>query len=199
LDYYIDERSEELEKKLKRESRFAECRVKRQHWGGNGEYDTFVIQDNEGKDLLSMDIWEIDALSDSELVSIIDVNKQLDRLEYLAGTFLFMILSIILIPIATIFPIMTLINPSNPTNPISVAIGLLAISSLLLYAVRYFRKRNKIISEKQNIDLVAAQENSTFLAAMRRLASTIYKDEWRNKEYRKRLHFIEDALGIESS
>lgn len=199
MDYYIDERSKELEKTLKKEARFAECRVKRQRWGGDGEYDTFVVQDDGRKDLLSLDIWEVESLNDSELQSIINANIQREPLEYSGSTFLLFILSIFTIPFATVFPIMALINPSNPKNPIAIAIGILAFLILFLYVVMYFRRRSRMISEKRRIDLTMTQENSTFLTALQKLASEIYKDEWKYEEYRKRLQFVEDALGIGGS
>lgn len=54
LDYYIDQKCEELEEVLRKESKFVEHRVKRRHWGGEGEFDTFVIQDVEGVDLVEL-------------------------------------------------------------------------------------------------------------------------------------------------
>lgn len=33
LDYYIDQKCEELEQVLREDPQFTECRVKRQHWG----------------------------------------------------------------------------------------------------------------------------------------------------------------------
>jgi len=199
LDYYIDERSEELEKVLKESSRFTECRVKRQHWGGDGEFDTFVVLDDDGKELLSLDIWEVDALNEYELLSIINANIQRNHLEYSGSTILFFILMIFLVPFATIFPIMTLINPSNPNNPTTIIIGIVSFLVLFLYGVLYFRRRNRIISEKRRIDLVATQEGSTFLTALHKLASTTYKDEWKYEKYLKRLQILEDALGKSSS
>ncbi len=195
LDYYIDERSERLEKMLKEDSRYAECRVKRQRWGGDGEFDTFVVLDDDGKELLSLDIWEVEALNDSELLSIINTNIQRESLECSGSTFLFLILMIFLAPIALMFPIMTLINPSNPSNHITIIIGIVAFLVLFLYGVLYFRRRNRMISEKHRIDLVAAQEDSTFLTALHRLSSTTYKDEWKYEEYLKRIRIVEDALG----
>jgi hypothetical protein len=194
MAYYIDERSKDLEVMLKNDSGFSECRVKRQHWGGDGEYDTFVIQDKEGNDLHSLDIWEVEALNDSELLSIINANIQREPLEYSGSTFLLIVLSIFTTPFATVFPIMALINPSNPKNPITITIGFLAFLILFLYVSMYFKRRGMMISEKRRIDLTAAQENSTFLAALQKLASEIYKDKWKYEEYRKRLEFVEDVL-----
>ncbi|MFX1484152.1 MAG: hypothetical protein ACFFCP_13305, partial [Promethearchaeota archaeon] len=65
---------------------------------------------------------------------------------------------------------------------------------ILLSGIIFSRKRKGVASVKRDIDLVAARENSTFLFALRKLASLSDVSNWRQEEYTERLECIEVAL-----
>ncbi|NHI90706.1 MAG: hypothetical protein EAX87_14390 [Candidatus Thorarchaeota archaeon] len=191
LDYYIDEKSEELEKALRDEPKFAGYIVKRQHWGGDGEFDTFVIQDLDGKDLVALDNWEVETLSASELLLYADVQIGREQHDYAGSDFFFVIIVCLFGPAAVFFSIFSLISPVNPVSLIGTVVSILMIA---IFGLRFFRIRQEVLFNKHQIDLIAARENSTFLSALRKLASLSNIEDWKHGEYRRRLKSVEDSL-----
>lgn len=194
LVYFRDKRCEEIEEVLRKDPKYAECIVKRRHFDKDWELDPFVIQDSEGKDLVTLDTWEVDALSNSELLSYTDIQINREQHEYLEGFMLFIMILIIIGPLGVVFSIGEIVSPSGTMNPIILAIGLTFDLIFLLSVIRFYRKRKDVISKKRHIDLIAARENSTFLDALRKLASLSNIDEWKREEYMSRLQCIEDSL-----
>ncbi|MFW9955600.1 MAG: hypothetical protein ACFFD3_13715 [Candidatus Thorarchaeota archaeon] len=57
------------------------------------------------------------------------------------------------------------------------------------------RWRRNTISRRNHIDLLAAKEDSSFLSALRKLASSSEVQDRIGNDYTDRLHYIEGALG----
>lgn len=192
--YFIDKGCEELEAVLRRDPRYSECVVKRQHFGEDLESDPFVVQDFDGKDLAMLDTCVVDALNDSELLSIVDV--QIRREEHSnSGPLLLAIVCVIMLgPSAVLFSILTVfllpVLMGSVISGIAVASSLLVLFSL----ANYYRGRKNVISKKRNIDLLAAREGVSFLEAIRKLASHSDLCEEEREEYSKRVQYIESEL-----
>ncbi|TFG99012.1 hypothetical protein E4H12_04220 [Candidatus Thorarchaeota archaeon] len=199
LDYYIDQKCEELEEMLRKDTKFIEYRVKRQHWGGDGEFDTFVIQDTEGVDLVSLNTWEIETLSEDEICSYADVQIQRERHSYLESAFVFVLILVIFGTIGVISILLELAFSTGSVDTIPVLISLASGIVVLFSTILFYRKRARVIFEKHQIDVAAARENTAFLSALRKLASLTGEEVWMLDEFKDRLKYIEDTLEITSS
>lgn len=191
-DYYIDERSKKLEKLLRNDTRFGYCRVKREHWGGDGDDDPFVIQDDEGFDLITLETLQVNTLSESELLSYIDV--EIKHLECSENHIIFLLGIIVLLPVAVSSIVMMIIYNTNINLSLTFFLTSVVICFMLLFGVMYYTRRNTMIASRRQIDLKAAQEDSTFLSAIKKLATAPDTDEWDVSDYKRRLEYIEDVV-----
>ncbi|MFW9810752.1 MAG: hypothetical protein ACFFE6_15355 [Candidatus Thorarchaeota archaeon] len=198
LTYFIDKKCEEIEKILRRDSKYAEYAVKRQHFGEDWQLDPYVIQDPGGEDLVYLDVWEIDALNEFELFAYSEVQMNKERIRS-KGAVSFSVAVLVLLPIAIFLPISDLISPSGSVVSFTSIAALASFLVILLLGIRFYKSRNDATSKKRVIDLVAAREDSTFLDALRRLASLTNIDDWKREEYMKRLQYIEDSFEEVSS
>ena len=118
---------------------------------------------------------EIKTLSETEILSYIDVQIRRERHSYLESAFVFVL-------IFAMFAIWM--------SLISLPSGIV----LLLSTILFYRKRNRVILEKHQIDVAAARENTAFLSAIRKLASLTGEEVWMLDEFKDRLQYIEDTL-----
>jgi len=196
LDYYIDQKCKDIEKILRYVPKFDGYRVKRQHWGGGGEFDTYVIQNSDGEDLASLENWEVETLTASELLLYTDAQIDREQHDYGGSDFFFVTIVCIFGPLAFGFSIFSLMPPLHPVNLIITIVSILMIT---IFGMRFYRIRQHVIFNKRHIDLVAARESSTFLNALRKLASLSNIEDGKQEEYRSRLQSVEDSLaGIEA-
>lgn len=194
-EYFIDEKCRELERALGENPEFSEYRLKRQHWGKDWKLDPYFVQDEDEDNLIIMEPEIVDALSDSEFLSFVDAEmKYIERSE--STSWLFMVI-LVLIPVAIINSIATIIYFSSLVviRAASVTLALDLITYIL--GTIYYRKRKRMISIRRHIDLIEARENQVFISALQKLV--LIPNLERNKEYMKRLQYIEDALGRVSS
>ncbi|MFX1483882.1 MAG: hypothetical protein ACFFCP_11935 [Promethearchaeota archaeon] len=194
-EYFIDEKCRELERALGDNPEFSDYRLKRQHWGEDWKLDPYFVQDEDEDNLILMKPEIVDALSDSEFLSFVDAEmKYIERSE---STLWLLMAILMLIPVAIINSIATIIYFSSLVviRAASVTLALDLITFIL--TVIYYRKRKRMISIKHHIDLIEARENPAFIYALQRLVSIPNLEK--NKEYMKRLRYIEDALGRVSS
>jgi hypothetical protein len=187
---------EELERVLRENPDYAEYQVRRQHWRNDWTLAPYIIRDEDGANLLVLEPEIINALNESEFRSYIDV--EMKQIECNESTFWFLIATIVLTPAAVVNSVMALIYLASLEIGKALATLVVAlpldILTLLLGSV-YSRRRKRMILMKQQIDLVAAQENSIFLSALQKLAALPNSDVMENGNYRKRLQNIEEALG----
>ncbi|TFH02370.1 MAG: hypothetical protein E4H14_17710 [Candidatus Thorarchaeota archaeon] len=194
LAYYIDQKSEKLEKVLKKDSKCAEYRVKRQHWGGDGEFDTYVIQNADGVDLVSLNTWEIDTLSEDEILSYTDVQIRREPHSYIVSAFVFVLILAIFGTTGVMFTLFEIAPYNGTLDTMPIAISTTSSIIVLLAIIWFYRKRKQVKLEKHQIDILAARENSSFLSALRKLASLTGENVWMHDEFKDRLKYIEDAL-----
>jgi len=125
---------------------------------------------------------EIKTLSETEILSYIDVQIRRERHSYLESAFVFVLILAIFGTIFAMFAIWM--------SLISLPSGIV----LLLSTILFYRKRNRVILEKHQIDVAAARENTAFLSAIRKLASLTGEEVWMLDEFKDRLQYIEDTL-----
>ncbi|MGY5871919.1 MAG: hypothetical protein RTV72_06730 [Candidatus Thorarchaeota archaeon] len=191
---FFDKRCEELGKVLRENPEFAGYRVIRQHWGNDWKLDPFFIQNEDEENLIFLEPEIVDTLSDSEFLSYIDV--EIKHIESFEGTFWLLMAILVLTPVAIINSIMVLLTFANLEIIRAVSVTLALDLITLISAIAYYRKRNNTMSKKRHIDLVEARKNSAFLSGLRKLV--LLPNLERGKDYRKRLKYIEDILGVDS-
>lgn len=193
--YYKDEKCREVEKLLRSDPQYAECEVKRARWEVKISDDPFYVLDNKGRDIITLDGWEVYALSDSELISYIDVqrmqNRVSSRLELVAMSF---IATGAFAPVSLILAVAFLYFGEN--GLFSVLANLTVLAGILLFVVGilYYSMRRRTSLLMKNVDLEAVRKDRSFLEMLRRLAETPGADERTRKELTKRVKYIEDAL-----
>jgi len=193
--YFIDEKCEELEAILRKDLKYAECKVKRRHMGeGEWKLDPFVIQNSKREDLTTLETWEVSALDDSEILSYTDVQIDRELCDYSGSALLFTIILILLGPMAITFSVLGVSLYSSSVNQIIAVLAVVLDLLVLLSGVSLYRRRKEGKSRKRHIDLVAAREDSTFLNALRKLVELSDQENWKRDEYVKRLGYIENAL-----
>lgn len=148
--------------------------------------------------MVYLDVWEIDALNEFELFAYSEVQMNKERIRS-KGAVSFSVAVLVLLPIAIFLPISDLISPSGSVVSFTSIAALASFLVILLLGIRFYKSRNDATSKKRVIDLVAAREDSTFLDALRRLASLTNIDDWKREEYMKRLQYIEDSFEEVSS
>ncbi|MFW9834804.1 MAG: hypothetical protein ACFFEK_12470 [Candidatus Thorarchaeota archaeon] len=80
--YYRDEKCKELEGVLQSDSRYAECEVKRQHWGDENT-DPFHVFDENREAIVVLEISEVDVLNGAELITYIEFQRNQCRVSNL--------------------------------------------------------------------------------------------------------------------
>ena len=191
LSYYRDERCQEFEEILGNTSEYADCVVKRlrqseefPEWG-----DPFSIHSSEGDVLVWIYDWELDALSESELLAFIPVRRKRGEiseatvpLQFGGGFAAFfgvcmIVAQIILSLIGMVIPIEILFIPGM----LLIFIGWIVLS--------LGSRRDRV--RKTELDIEVARKNPAFLDALRKLASLTDTKNKAIAEYSQRLGVIE--------
>jgi hypothetical protein len=141
--------------------------------------------------LVALDNWEVETLSASELLLYADVQIGREQYDYAGSDFFFLLITCIFGPITIGFSIFSL---TSSFNPVFLVVALGSILLIVIFGMRFFRIRQEVLFNKHQIDLIAARENSTFLSALRKLASLSNIEDWKHEEYRSRLKSVEDSL-----
>lgn len=199
-DYYKDEKCKGVERVLRSDPQYAECEVKRARWEVKSSDDPFYVLDNKGGNIVILDGWEVYALSDSELISYIDVqcmrNRVSSRLELVAMSF---IATSAFVPVSLILAVAFLYFGENGLFSVLANLTVLAGILLFLVGILYYSMRRRTSLLMKNMDLEAVRKDRSFLEMLRRLAETPEADERTRKELTKRVKYTEDALaGISS-
>lgn len=163
--------------------------------GGDGEFDTFVIQNADGVDLIELNTWEVEPLDETEILSYVDVKIRRESHSYLESAFLFVLILVIFGTAGVMFILFefALYNGTLDIEPIIISFASFVI--VLLTTIWFYRKRKHVMNEKNQIDVLAAKEDLVFLSALRKLASLTGEEVWMLDEFKSRLKFIDDSLG----
>ncbi|MFW9889128.1 MAG: hypothetical protein ACFFER_13165 [Candidatus Thorarchaeota archaeon] len=190
--YYRDDKSVELEKLLRNDSKYAECMVKREYWDEDINHNPFVILDTDGKVIITLEKWAVDALNGNEIISFIEVQgRRDDRYDTVESVLVLIMLASIMVGA---FSLMFLPTIQFDTINSTVSTLILAAITFLISGLAYYARRKNTHSKKMNIDLEAAREDLTFLEALRKLAAVAESEYVYNNEYVKRLEELESLL-----
>lgn len=192
---FVDSKCRNLQRILREIPDYEDMSVVRKHWGDDWKLDPFFIQSEDAEDMILLEPEILEVLSDSELLSFIDVEMQ--HIECYENTSWLIIAIMILTPVAIINTIMTMSIRTYSNFVRALGLSLALVTLTLILGIIYLRRRRSVTLLKRNIDLVSAQESETFLSAMRKLVTL--PRLLRSQEYRERLQYIERTLsGVES-
>ena len=194
-EYFTDRKCKELERAMRENPEFSEYRLKRQHWGEDWKLDPYFVQDEDEANLIFMEPEIVDALSDSEFLSFVDV--EMKYIESSESTIWHPIALLALIPVALINLMGVLIYFSSLDVIRAVSPMLVLDIITFILGTIYYRKRERMISTRRHIDLIEARENPMFVSALQKLVSIPNLEG--SKEYRNRLQYIEDSFRKSSS
>jgi hypothetical protein len=184
--YYIDKKCHELKEILEKHGKYTECIVKRWHWRGDWEDDIIVIQEPNGEILVEIWVWELDALTPSELISYIEFGSgpevEVERAEDLAA----LMISISLLALIASFIFFLSSWGGTLQNPM-FQIMLVSTFLSILFTMIYRSIRSKRMKRRRELARELAQKDPDYIAALRKLVSLKDISQWMKTEYRKRL------------
>ncbi len=196
--YYRDDRCKEIEAILHDDSNYRECIVERQHYHEDITNDPYVVKDENGKESVILETWQIDALSPSELLSFIKIQQRRDQCVDRTGSVAYFVLFASFL-LGSTFSLITIVDIvlSYTTN----LYNLVSFPVMIVSGIVYYLKYKNSYLMKRAVDLEAARSDSSFLEALRKLAA-VSKSEYEfvyNNEHIMRLKHIETALAGVSS
>ena len=189
--YYTDERCERLQALLKTEAEFDGYIVRRQHWYEEYDLDPFIIQDTSGEDMLTLEPWEVDALTGSEFLSYVDVQVNNDPQEISVNSVTILTVMFMVFPLVLI---LLNLEIAFPHRGISMMILVPTLLLILLYAIVSYKRWRNTTSHNLQLDLALVREDPMFLEALRKLAAVPKSEYMYKDEHVKRLRKIETAL-----
>jgi len=192
---YRDQKCEELEDILRKDSRFEGCIVKRIRLQKEAPElkDPFDIQKKDGTHSVWLNEWEFDILSEPEILSYLDVQRKKEEVSdsYACWWFLgFMVIMTGACSVVALF-LMYMIGIGElqfvfeqlPTAVVGLVLGLLLV---------YITSRRKRIGMIRR-DIESARENPLFISALRKLATLSGVGNKDKDRYANRLREIEDS------
>lgn len=197
--WYKDEKCKEVERALRSDPRYAEYEVRRTRWEDESE-DPFYVLDEKEEEILMLERWEVYALSGSEFISYVDVQRwrsqTLFRMFFAYGPLL--LPGLFAIGCAIVAPFFLYMGDyESLSSSIDWAVRSTAI--LLFTGPLAYLLYRHTESRKKNMDLRTVEKDPSFLNALRRLAEAAEADKYRRKEFAKRVKDLEDAVaGINS-
>ena len=197
--WYKDEKCKEVERVLRNDPQYAEYEVRRTRWEDESK-DPFYVLDEKEEEIIMLERWEVYALSGSEFISYIDVQRWRNQVSNRMG-FVYMLLLLPVLFAVGFAAVGGLFFYSGEQGSYSVLIDLIVICSVLsLFTVPLdYLLYRYIESRKKNMDLKAVEKDPSFLNALRRVAKAAEADKYRTKEFVKRVKQLEDAVaGISS-
>jgi hypothetical protein len=187
--YYKDEKCKELERTLQSNPEYSECEVKRAHWHDEST-DPFHVLDERGEEIIVLERWEVNALSASEIMTYIEVQRNRNQ----GFGWLDAVLYGLLIAIGSMavgFHIYSLpyLSYSLPP-PWMILLDLVSLLLGIFCILRY----GDMKARKKNLDLEAVRIDPSFLDILRKLADVPKTENPKKEEFVKRLALIEDTL-----
>ncbi len=170
--FYRDERCKELEEILRDEPKFREYTVERQHFDDDDlDGDPYIIKDAEGKEIFMLEKWQSDALSPSELLSYLNVQRVRDLCVDWSENAAFNLFRISFL-VGIMFSIVSFAFYLDSYGLYLMgSILIVAYSIMIGSAIFYFLKHEQSNSKKHEIDMKEVESNPSFLEALQKLAA----------------------------
>jgi len=192
--YYIDEKCKELERVLRGDSRYAECEVKRLY-SGDENFDPFHVLDENGKGIVMLERWEVDALSGAELITYIEVQRRQNQIPNWVEPVL-LGLSMGSLGVAVASSILAYFFHQDSSSPVWFMVqnqGWFYLLALILGTLCFLKYRSTE-QRKKNVDLEATRADPLFRDVLQKLADQPETENPSKKKYVKRLEKIKDTF-----
>ena len=200
--FYRDDSCKALEVILHDDPNYRVCTVQRQRCHEDIDNDPYMVKDEDGKELLTLEKWQIDTLNRSELISYMKVQQRRNQCVDRSGSVAFFLLfaSFMWGASFSLFIVVDIIL-SYPLEIYNFQMALISLPVMIVLGIVYHLNHKNSYLEKRKVDLEAARSNSSFLSGLRKLAAvpkSAYEFVY-NDEHIMRLKHIETALaGINS-
>jgi hypothetical protein len=192
--YYRDEKCKEIEKILQNDLKYTECKVKRVQWG-DADTNPFDVLDENEESIVLLEIWEVNTLSPSDLLSYIEVKQKIDRPLSDRDAMLYGAFGALGMTVVVLLALMIYYGPISGLEFLTIPVFILT-PILGIISIRTYRKS---IYEMKSADLEATKKDSSFIEILRRLAQAPKIDEHSRKRIMKRIENLErEVMGIES-
>jgi hypothetical protein len=192
--YYRDEKCKEIEKILQNDLKYTECKVKRVQWG-DADTNPFDVLDENEESIVLLEIWEVNTLSPSDLLSYIEVKQKIDRPLSDRDAMLYGAFGALGMTVVVLLALMIYYGPISGLEFLTIPVFILT-PILGIISIRTYRKS---IYEMKSADLEATKKDSSFIEILRRLAQAPKIDEHSRKRIMKRIENLErEVMDIES-
>ncbi|NHI90707.1 MAG: hypothetical protein EAX87_14395 [Candidatus Thorarchaeota archaeon] len=194
---YRDDSCGALEVTLRDDPNYRECTVERLRCLEDIGNNPYMVKDEDGKEILVLEKWQIDTLNSSELISYIKVQQKRDQCVDRSESVAFYVLFASFLW-GTAFSVFTVVDIilSYPPRVDNYQMALVSFPVMIVSGIVYFSKHKNSYLEKRKVDLEAARIDSSFLSGLRKLAE-VPKSEYEfvyNDEHIMRLRHIENAM-----
>ena len=190
--YYTDERCKRVERIIQEKEEYTEFRVKRYRREEDSSMDIYVIMDATENYWVWMYEWEVDELTDSEIISYVTVTKETSQKP--DPTENYMIIMCLFIALLVSFIIVVVVLPEYQTNPglITIILALLIFSFISGWI--YKRKYKAHMQSEREFEKATMTRYPLFLESIRKFAILPDIGESQREIYLERIQEIESKM-----
>ena len=193
--FYTDERCKRIERIIQSKGEYSEFRAKRSRKEENPTLDIYIIMDATENFWVWMHEWEVDALSDSEILEYITVTKETSQRSDLTENW--GILMSLFIAISLVFPFIIILVPDFPIFDFIIGIMVLSFIGSVVSGVIFKMKYDEYKESERKFEIEMMKLYPLFVESIRKFAALSDITEVQSENYRKRLQEIESKLGKE--
>ena len=194
-NYYVDKRCEELEELLRSSRTLCDFTVMRRRKGDiKRGSDAYVIQDAKEESGFDLEAWEVDALTESELLLYIEMKLKKDDYDSVKRVAIFEVIRGIPILLTGIFLPYGILGSSDDSAILlifGIACAIISLPVIIFSEVLYQRRKASYVMQQ---DLRIVRENPTYINVLRKLATVPESELVYPIEHVKRLMRLEAAL-----
>lgn len=190
---YIDERCKRIERIIKKEEEYAEFSIKRSRREEDPSLDIYIIMDATENFWVWMHEWEVDALSDSEILSYVIVTKETSQRPDPTENW-----GILMSLFMALFLVFLIIIILVPAFPIYDSISGIMLFSLIGVFVSGWIFKGKLEEHKQSgreFEIEMMKQYPLFVESIRKFAALPDVTKSQREKYTERLQEIESKLG----
>ena len=195
--FYRDDSCKAIEAILHDDPNYRECAVERQRWHEDTDNNPYMVKDENGKELLILEKWQIDILNRAELISYIKVQQRRNQcVDWSESVSFYLLFASFLWGLSVSLFIVSDIILSYPLRIDNYQMALISIPVMIVSGIVYNFKHKNSYLEKRRVDLETARSDPSFLSGLRKLAE-VPKSDYEfvyNDEHIMRLKHIETAM-----
>jgi hypothetical protein len=186
---YTDERCKRIERIIKSKEEYTEFRVKRARREEDPSLDIFIAMDATENYWVWMNEWEVDALSDSEILSYFIVSKETSQRPDPTENWL--ILSSFSMALFLVFPLIFILVPEfvndvSGVMDVIIVIMIVALIGSITSGWIFKGKNERHKQSEREFEIDIMKQNPLYLEAIRKFTKLQGITESQRKEYLER-------------